>query len=110
MNEHNRCCDDRLNPGSNLTSFRFDGLDGRDTLVGGAGDDTLIGGPSNDIAVFSGPRSAYRFTLNLDHSLEVADLRPGHPDGVDTLSSIERLQFSDATYLVDSLFSTAFHP
>jgi hypothetical protein len=81
-----------------------------DTLAGGPGNDLLDGGPGLDTAAFSGPRSHYRFTVNPDHSLQVADLRPGSSDGVDSLSGIEHLQFSDATYGVDTLLSTGFHP
>ncbi|MFN3669427.1 MAG: hypothetical protein ACK4VY_08980 [Brevundimonas sp.] len=66
------------------------GGEGSDTLVGGAGDDRLEGGESDDFAVFSGPRSAYSWTVAGD-AVTVTG-----PDGVDTLISVELLRFSDA--------------
>lgn len=65
------------------------GGEGSDTLVGGAGDDRLEGGESDDFAVFSGPRSAYSWTVAGD-AVTVTG-----PDGVDTLIGVELLRFSD---------------
>jgi hypothetical protein len=62
-----------------------------DILNGGPGSDTLDGGPGVDVAVFSGPRSAYTLTHS-GNSLVVSG-----PDGVDTLTHIEQLTFSDRT-------------
>jgi len=73
------------------------------TLNGGAGDDFLQSGSSNDIlngddgtdtAVYSGARSAYTIT-----DLGGGSYRITGPEGtgIDTLNSIERVQFSDQT-------------
>ena len=80
---------------------------GPDLLAGGAGDDILTGGPGldtldggngNDTAVFSGPRSSYSITTDpYSHVTTVQDLRPGSPDGTDTLTNVELLSFSDQT-------------
>ena len=75
------------------------GSSGNDTLLGGIGDDVLIGGPGNDTldggdgydtAVFSGVRSAYTITQNGAQTIVSG------PDGTDTLTNIENLQFADS--------------
>jgi Ca2+-binding RTX toxin-like protein len=67
------------------------GAGGNDTLNGGANDDTLDGGAGIDTAVFSGPRSAYAVTRS-GNTLTVSG-----PDGLDTLTHIEKLAFDDRT-------------
>jgi hypothetical protein len=76
------------------------GRGGADVLFGMAGDDALSGGPGNDAidggtgfdtAVFSGLRSAYTIT-HIGNSLQISG-----PDGLDTLTNIERLAFDDVT-------------
>jgi hypothetical protein len=66
---------------------------GNDTLTGGAGNDTVDGGSCIDTAVFSGVRSAY--------TIGGAVTSVSGPEGSDTLSSIERLQFSDTNLAFD---------
>lgn len=69
------------------------GLSGDDALVGGGGNDTLDGGGGTDTAVFEGALADY-VVQRTGAILTVADGQAGR-DGVDTLSGIERLQFSD---------------
>jgi hypothetical protein len=64
---------------------------GNDILDGGPGNDTIDGGPGFDTAVFSGLRSAYTIT-HIGNGLQVSG-----PDGLDTLTHVERLAFDDAT-------------
>ena len=68
---------------------------GNDTLTGGGGNDALDGGAGVDQAVYSGNRVSYTITRTVS----------GHtvagPDGVDTLTRIERLQFSDKKVALD---------
>lgn len=64
---------------------------GNDTLAGGAGNDQLQGGAGTDTAVFSGNRTSYRISRNTNGSVRVSG-----PDGTDTLTGIERLQFGSA--------------
>lgn len=78
---------DQLIGGRHADTFR--GGDHSDTLVGGGGDDSLDGGDGDDFAVFSGPRSAYSWTIEGDQITVTG------PDGVDVLTSVELLQFSD---------------
>jgi subtilisin family serine protease len=68
------------------------GAAGKDVLDGGAGNDTLSGGDGFDVALYHGARANYTITRTAD-GYTVAD-RTG-ADGSDTLTGIERLQFSD---------------
>lgn len=61
-----------------------------DILVGGAGNDTLDGGGNVDIAIVSGNRSQYNVSQT-----STGVWRVHGPDGTDTLTAIEYLQFDD---------------
>ncbi|MBF0664540.1 MAG: hypothetical protein IR159_03165 [Brevundimonas sp.] len=62
---------------------------GDDTLIGGADDDTMDGGIGTDTAIFSGNRDLYTVTVS-DGVTTVSG-----PDGDDTLTNVEFLQFDD---------------
>ena len=92
------------NSGSNIIF----GFAGTDKLNGGGGDDTLTGGPGNDIlnggsgidtAVFTGNFNNYGITYSAS-IYTLVDKREGSPDGTDTVTSLEKLQFADATITV----------
>jgi hypothetical protein len=70
------------------------GLDGNDTVNGGPGNDSIDGGNGIDTAVFAGLRSAYT-TTHIGSGLQVSG-----PDGVDTLTNVEKLAFNDVTVTV----------
>ena len=85
---------------------------GNDTIIGNAADNKLTGGHGNDIidgqggtntAVYSGPSSAYQQVHNTDGSWTITDLRTGSPDGTDTLTNIQLLQFSDTTVAIGTV-------
>ena len=89
----------------------FTGGSGNETLVGGAGNDTLDGGSGFDVAVYSGSVLDYTVTATgsshhghrtpyLDGAT-VVDLRPGSPDGTDSIKKVEALQFADRTIYLD---------
>jgi RTX calcium-binding nonapeptide repeat (4 copies)/FG-GAP-like repeat len=63
---------------------------GNDVLGGRGGNDIIDGGPGVDTAVFSGISAAYVVFAGTDGHYTV-----GGPDGLDTLSDVERLQFDD---------------
>jgi Ca2+-binding RTX toxin-like protein len=63
-------------------------------LTGGGGNDSLNGGAGNDTAAYSAALANYGFTLNAANNVIVTDLRAGSPDGADTLTSIEVLNFN----------------
>jgi Ca2+-binding RTX toxin-like protein len=66
---------------------------GDDRLTGGLGNDTLYGGAGNDIAIYSGARSEYQIT-NTGGVFTITD-SISNRDGIDTLSGVQRVQFSD---------------
>lgn len=86
------------------------GGDGDDTLIGGAGNDVLSGGAGNDVAVYSGNQSDYKVTYDsASGTYTVTDLRAGAPDGIDTLTDIEIVQFADgAVDIVSAREPTTF--
>jgi Ca2+-binding RTX toxin-like protein len=72
-------------------------LAGNDTITGGGGNDTIDGGAGIDTAVFSGPRADYTIT----HNGSTWTVTHAGADGVDTLTNVERLQFSDSKLAID---------
>ena len=72
----------------------LDGGEDDDTLLAGAGDDILLGGSGFDTAIYSGSRSDYRIDRLAAGQVRVTDMRAGAPDGSDTLTGVEQLQFS----------------
>ena len=89
------------------TNGLINGTDSNDVLPGTAGDDlfrgkggndAIDGGGGNDTAIYAGARSDYQITYDgASHRYTVVDLRPGSPDGTDTLANVEFAQFSDGT-------------
>lgn len=79
----------------------LDGGEGNDRLGGNAGNDILSGGSGIDRAQTSGVASDYKLTRNPDGSITLADLRSGAPEGVDTLTGIEHLQFFNSLVALD---------
>ena len=69
--------------------------DGDDQFSGGVGDDALNGGAGIDTAYYSGARSDYTITFDLDgNPTLVVDNRAGSPEGTDTLTGIEMANFA----------------
>ncbi len=68
---------------------------GNDGLIGGAGNDSIDGGVGIDIAVFNGNRSSYTVTRT------GTGFTTSGPDGLDTLTNVERLQFFDKKFAFD---------
>ena len=69
-------------------------------IAGYGGNDTIIGGILNDTAEYLGARSEYTIQQNSNGSFSIIDAVPNR-DGTDTLTNIERLQFSDQTVAFD---------
>ncbi|MDB5368371.1 MAG: outer rane calcium-binding protein [Rhodospirillales bacterium] len=69
-----------------------DGGAGADILFGLDGNDTIAGGAGFDLAGFSAARAAATVVRNGDGSVTVAG-----PDGIDTLRDVEALRFADKT-------------
>ena len=74
------------------------GLAGNDTLSGAEGNDKLDGGPGIDTARFGGLREHFQLTIVPGH-WSVQDLHG--VEGIDQLTNIERLRFSDKKIALD---------
>lgn len=74
---------------------------GNDQIIGQAGNDAIDGGAGTDMAIYTGPMSAYTITTLAGGQIQVADSTPTR-DGTDTLTNVEVLQFSDKTVLLSS--------
>ncbi len=77
----------------------LEGWAGDDVLLGGQGDDQLLGGAGIDTAQFSGTYANYNF-LNTANIFSVKDKR-SNADGIDVLTTVERLKFSDKSAAID---------
>ncbi len=64
------------------------------TFTGGAGNDNIGGGGGNDLAIYTGTRAQYQVLSTGAGNYTITDLTANR-DGVDILSSIETVQFSD---------------
>jgi predicted extracellular nuclease/2',3'-cyclic-nucleotide 2'-phosphodiesterase (5'-nucleotidase family) len=73
---------------------------GADAIYGDGGNDSVDGGEGIDTIFYSGAINDYGYTLNADGSVEVTDLRNGVPDGTDTLTDVERLNFTDGDWKI----------
>ncbi|MEA3533236.1 hypothetical protein [Rhizobium sp. CC-YZS058] len=85
----------------------LDGADGNDRLEGAGGADTLIGGAGIDTAVYLGNQANYVVTQDANGSVTVRGIGERAEDGTDTLSSIEKLAFSDGTIDLNTFVNVA---
>ncbi len=83
----------------NSAANRLVGNSGADRITGAGGNDTVDGGVGTDVAVFGGGRADYAVQLSASGAI-VSDQTAGR-DGADTMSSVERLRFSDGTLALD---------
>jgi hypothetical protein len=82
------------------------GYAGKDTIEGGAGNDAIDGGNGVDTAIYKDSSSAYTLTANDNGTVSVVHTSPSEDftnEGSDTLTSIEKMQFSDKTLSKTSL-------
>jgi serralysin len=77
----------------------LEGWAGDDVMVGGQGDDQLLGGLGIDTVQYSGAYASYNFS-NTANTFSVKDKR-SNADGIDVLTSVERLKFSDKSVAID---------
>lgn len=75
---------------------RLDGGNGNDSLRGAAGNDDIDGGTGIDTAVYSGERAAATISPTIRGYTVTAG-----SDGADSLTNVERLQFSDISVALD---------
>jgi Ca2+-binding RTX toxin-like protein len=76
------------------------GNEGNNTLKGLADNDTLDGGAGTDTAQYSGKFSDYRLSTGAATSVTDNRAAAGN-DGADSLTNVERLQFSDLRLALD---------
>ncbi|HEX2560471.1 calcium-binding protein [Phenylobacterium sp.] len=69
-----------------------------DTLAGGAGNDSIEGDTGDDLVILTGSQADYWIGEGA-FGLEIRDLRPGAPDGVDVISNVEGLGFNGGATL-----------
>ncbi len=91
--------------GSSIANTLY-GEGGDDVLMGLGGDDILSGGAGVDTARYAGASRNYSWTLGAD-GWSIRDIKTS--DGVDTFYSIEKLQFSDRTVVIDVGLSNPVH-
>ncbi len=72
-------------------------ISGADRVFAGGGNDIIDGGSGSDTAVYRGAKAEYAITRNDDGSYTVSD-KTTNRDGTDTLTNIEKLQFSDQVF------------
>jgi serralysin len=77
----------------------IEGLAGNDVIIGGLGDDQINGGIGFDTAQFSGVQGNYT-TSSAKGAFTVSDKRT-NSDGLDILSAIERIKYSDKYFAID---------
>lgn len=77
------------------------GGDGGNTFTVGVGNDLIIGGKGLDKVVLPATRADYTLKTNTDGTLAVSTSKTGVA-GTDTVVNIERLQFSDGTFALDT--------
>jgi VCBS repeat-containing protein len=86
----------------------FDGGSGNDLVEGRGYNDDLDGAGGTDTAVYTGNRSDYLIEYAPSTGvLTVTDLRTGSPDGSDTLTNFEILQFADGSVSVQSIVNAS---
>ncbi|MEI9886560.1 MAG: M10 family metallopeptidase C-terminal domain-containing protein [Rhizomicrobium sp.] len=78
-----------------------------DHVTGNGGNDVLTGGAGSDTAVYSGARADYQVTDLGGGSIRIQDLRPGSPDGSDTVTGFEFVAFSNGTVGIAALFGNS---
>jgi|GEM_PF-1828769 len=79
-------------------SETLDGGAGNDLITGGGGNDTINGGSGIDTAIFIGITKGYKISIGSSSVQITSDTTT---DGIDTLTNIERLTFSDKSIAID---------
>ena len=80
----------------------IDGGNNDDVITGGLGDDTIEGGTGTDTAIFAGNFADYSFAYDGGTGTLTVD----GPDGTDSLTNVENLQFDDQTVAVSTVVSS----
>jgi len=87
--------------GNNLANV-ITGNAGANILTGGGGNDIIDGGAGTDTVVFSGQQSYYKIIVN-GNTATIEDTRAGSPDGIDTITNVELVNFGGTIVSYSSL-------
>jgi hypothetical protein len=79
-----------------VTALSVKGTSSNDALVGGTGNDTIDGGAGTDTLSYSGLKTNYK-VVALASGFTVTSTA----DGVDTVTNVERLKFTDCSLALD---------
>lgn len=83
----------------------INGNSANNKLQGNSGNDSINGGNGLDTGVFSGKLNEYKITFNVaNETFTISDTNSSR-DGIDTLNSVEYLQFSDQLIDTSNLVS-----
>lgn len=85
-----------------LGNDTIEGFGGDDILSGNDGDDWLDGGEGIDVAAYEGSSESFYLRSSPDGRVRVTDIRLGG-EGVDMLTGIEFVRFSDKTVRLEDL-------
>lgn len=87
--------------GNNLANT-LTGNSGNNILTGLGGNDVVDGLGGTDTVVFTGKQSDYKIVVN-GGTATIEDLRSGSPDGLDTITNVEFVKFTDVTVAYSAL-------
>jgi len=87
------------------TGSTISGTVGNDKLLGTARNEVIDGGDGVDVFIVSGTRSEYQISINFG-KVYVSDVGPPK-GGADTLTSIERIDFTDGDLIFDVISANA---
>src|SRR6185295_16425574 len=83
----------------------LNGGGGDDALTGNGGNDFLDGGANTDTVNYSGARANNQVDDLGGGIIRVIDLRPGSPDGTDTVQNVENFTFSNGTFTASTVLN-----
>ena len=83
------------------------GNDADNVIKGGLGDDTITGGSGDDYAVFSGNFADYTISTSGATTTVTDNNTADGDEGVDSLSGVEFIEFTDYTYSVATGITTS---
>src|SRR5262249_53455061 len=105
---------DPLSGTGNALDNVIDGKSGDNVLIGGGGNDHLVGGDGDDTAAFSQTLDKYSVSDGglPNENTSLGGITVSGPDGTDTVTEVEHLQFADGTIDVNDgnpLFDTVYY-
>ncbi len=94
-----------INGTGNAIANTIVGNGSNNTVTGAGGNDTLDGGAGTDTMVLSSTQANYDMFALSPTQFQLDDVRTGSPDGTDTFTLFENIQFSDGTVTLATLLA-----